>query len=608
MYALQQSTALTVPFFAFDASGDPVTGKVTGDWTKRISKASGAFGAMTVTVTEKEGGWYDLVMDTGHTDTLGLLSVYLTATGVKQVNLQWMVTLAGEAGGNLTHIDGQATTGNNATLNLKQLNIVNNAGSALVASSTGGNGHGLRVVGQGSGEGISAQGGSTGHGIAATGGSISGHGFAPGADGDGAGIYAAAVGAWAGISATGGVTGRGAEFIGGAALGASPAGAGIYITGGAASATGGGTAAPAIVATGGAGAASTNGAASGVTISGGGTNTVASTASGIVVTGTSNGHGLSAVGGATSGDGINATATAGNGHGLRVVGNGSGDGLSVQGGATGDGIDARGGATSGDAIYAYGGPGGAGFSITGNNYHGLTLGATGTGRHGLWAYSTAAGAALFESSGGPTIGIYGASGTDGVGIDIWGGDALGATPANAGIRVVGGSASTTGGGVASPAIVATGGAGAASTNGAAAGAAFSGGGTNTVASEASGLVLTGTSTGDGLSATAGPTGHGIDATGGSTSGDGIRGTVTSGSAFGDALVDSILDRAITEPSGVWAWPASLRKVVGWMGALSRNKITQTATTQTVRNDADDATISTSTHSDDGTTHTRGEFS
>jgi hypothetical protein len=75
-------------------------------------------------------------------------------------------------------------------------------------------------------------------------------------------------------------------------------------------------------------------------------------------------------------------------------------------------------------------------------------------------------------------------------------------------------------------------------------------------------------------------------------------------------VDDILDEAITEPSGnTFAWAsATLRTIVGWLGALSRNKITQTSTTQTLRNDADNANISTSTHSDDGTTHTRGEWS
>jgi len=91
MYEIKSATALTVPFYAFDSSGDAVTGLLTGDWTKRISKAGGAFAAMTVTVTEMEGGWYQLIMTTSHTDTLGILSVYLTHASCKQVNLQWRI-------------------------------------------------------------------------------------------------------------------------------------------------------------------------------------------------------------------------------------------------------------------------------------------------------------------------------------------------------------------------------------------------------------------------------------------------------------------------------------------------------------------------------------
>jgi hypothetical protein len=82
-----------------------------------------------------------------------------------------------------------------------------------------------------------------------------------------------------------------------------------------------------------------------------------------------------------------------------------------------------------------------------------------------------------------------------------------------------------------------------------------------------------------------------------------------GYSLSAAGVDAILDEAITEPAGVFTWAgATLRNIVGWMGALSRNKVTQTATTQTLRNDADGANLATSTHSDDGTTHTRGEWS
>lgn len=93
MYPLKQSTALDVLFFAHDANGDPITGKVNGDWSaKKLSKNGAAFAAITNTVTEREGGWYHIQLSTTDTDTLGILTLFLTAAGVKQVNLQYRVT------------------------------------------------------------------------------------------------------------------------------------------------------------------------------------------------------------------------------------------------------------------------------------------------------------------------------------------------------------------------------------------------------------------------------------------------------------------------------------------------------------------------------------
>lgn len=92
MYPVKQSTALTIPVFAHDASGDAVTGLVDAGFTKRISKNGGAFAAMTVTITEMENGWYSVPLSTAHTDTLGVLSITLTHASAKQVNLQFRVT------------------------------------------------------------------------------------------------------------------------------------------------------------------------------------------------------------------------------------------------------------------------------------------------------------------------------------------------------------------------------------------------------------------------------------------------------------------------------------------------------------------------------------
>ena len=118
------------------------------------------------------------------------------------------MTLEADQAVNLTKIDGQATNGNNATLNLKQLNIVNNAGHALIARSTGANGVGVYAQGYGTGEGISAEGGPTGHGLTAYGGSGSGHGIVAQAITDGHGVLLTAAGNNDGLHAEGSGTGK----------------------------------------------------------------------------------------------------------------------------------------------------------------------------------------------------------------------------------------------------------------------------------------------------------------------------------------------------------------------------------------------------------------
>ncbi len=74
-----------------------------------------------------------------------------------------------------------------------------------------------------------------------------------------------------------------------------------------------------------------------------------------------------------------------------------------------------------------------------------------------------------------------------------------------------------------------------------------------------------------------------------------------------SAVDEIWDEAMTEISAPPAVTASYRDALRWLFALARNKITQTATTQTLRNDADSGNLGTSAVSDDGTTATRGEW-
>jgi hypothetical protein len=110
------------------------------------------------------------------------------------------------------------------------------------------------------------------------------------------------------------------------------------------------------------------------------------------------------------------------------------------------------------------------------------------------------------------------------------------------------------------------------------------------------------------------------AAGGITSGSFAAGAITAAAIATDAIdADALAADAANEiRDAVWAKVmselASVPGVTGtvlqaleWLFLLSRNKVTQTSTTQTLRNDADSATIGASTLSDDGTTFTRNEF-
>ncbi len=215
--------------------------------------------------------------------------------------------------------------------------------------------------------------------------------------------------------------------------------------------------------------AATNGSA--VTFAGVGTG------NGLASTGGATGHGISAVGGATSGNGIRATGTAGNSVALNLIGQGSAAGLLSTGGATGHGISAVGGATSGAGISSVATTSGAGIVATG----------VGTTQAGIAA------------TGGATSspGISAAGGGTGAGILTTGG------ATGHGLSAVGGA--TSGDGVRS---VAT-------------------------AGNSNAMNLVGQGSANGLLTTGGATGHGISAVGGATSGNGVRAAGTAGNS--DAL-------------------------------------------------------------------------
>ena len=260
MYPIKEDTAITIPVFAHDASGDAVTGMVDGGFTKRISKNGGAFAAMAVTIAEMENGWYEIPLTSSHTDTAGVLSLTFTNASCKQINVQLRVharlpddlaypatsgrSIGVEADGHVHadvkewlgtapnalssgRVDGDVGAistdsgaadsleaildGTGDVMTLTQLrinssaaggaiNIDNSAGPAISATTASAGQHAVSLVGNGSGNGINAQGGATGNGAVFIAGATSGAGLVAISPVSGNGIQASGAGAGTDIS------------------------------------------------------------------------------------------------------------------------------------------------------------------------------------------------------------------------------------------------------------------------------------------------------------------------------------------------------------------------------------------------------------------------
>lgn len=339
-----------------------------------------------------------------------------------------------------------ATSGSGATGNGISAVSVATSGSGLNILGNGSSA-GLKIVGQsgidssgidsgmivsGGTAGFNALGLSTGHGILATSGNgATGDGFRTvSASTNGNGFYVAGTGTGAGVITTGGATGNGLRIIGGGTSGAginvtTTSGDGVSVAptaGHALNLTANGTTKHGINATGG-----------------------STTSHGISATGGGVGHGILATSGAgATGDGIRATAASTNGNALNLIGVGTGAGLLSTGGATGPGISGVGGATSGSGLQASGDHGFRGIGTSNGMYltgsGGLVCIADdssgiysvgGDGSAGITALGTGNGAG-FQIAGGLTgIGINVAGGgTSGAGINVTttSGDGISVTP------------------------------------------------------------------------------------------------------------------------------------------------------------------------------------
>lgn len=193
---LKQSTAVDIVFGPFLDEADGFTAETGLTITQpdiRLKKNGGNWAQKNAaqTLTHEEDGYYEISLDATDTDTLGRLRISVHEAGSRHVYQDFMVVPANvwdsmfgsdKLQVDVTQIDGQDTSGNNATLNLKKLNIVNNAGDAIVAQSTGSNGSGIKATAHGTGHAIHAAAGAT----------------------SGSGIYAAGTATSAGLRADGG--------------------------------------------------------------------------------------------------------------------------------------------------------------------------------------------------------------------------------------------------------------------------------------------------------------------------------------------------------------------------------------------------------------------
>ena len=323
-------------------------------------------GIATINLVEQDStnlpGYYNYEWTNDGADTY---RIHYVNTGTYALE-QMEVYAATVQDANVTQIDAQDTDGNNATLNLKQLNIVNNAGSAIVATSSGSNGNGLHLTGNGSGAGLNIDSGTTGNGVEVQ--SNNQHAIyaiAAGGSGKSALYLDAPIGAGSGVGLY--VSGEvGAQFSG-----SGPSAIGINVT-------------------------SDNGSAFAATSSGG-------NGSGMLLTGNGTGHGIDAQGGGgATGNGINIESNSTQGNGIFAQGTGDKHGIFAQGEGGGSGAFFDGG-ESGPGLYAKG-VNGIEAEGDGANSNGMLISGIGTG-HGVEIVAGATGNGLDISAAGSLYAI-----------------------------------------------------------------------------------------------------------------------------------------------------------------------------------------------------------
>jgi hypothetical protein len=439
MIFLKQSTTVTLMLGPFLDDTDGKTAETALTITQadvRVSKNGGAYAqkSSTASAAHSEAGEYTCAFDATDTGTLGVLKIRVSEAGALPVWVECMVVPANVydslIGGtdyleidarqwahqtiptpavtgvpkvDLTQIDGLATSTQAAILKLKQLDVQNTTGSAIIAKSSGSNGLGIDVAGNGTGAAMRLVGGSTGRGLSVDGGSCGGTGADAvylGSAGRGLNIASAnqailatVTGSVAAVEISKTTTdGDAVKFTG------FGTGAGLAVYGGATSGSCGLYAEGMGIA--GAGIYAKGSLGTGLQAEGG--------VYGLLANNDAGGYGLYARGGEA---GMVGFCTSASGHGLLLTG--GGDAFHAQGGGTGSGIYTRGGYSAGSV-----GIRAEGFGAGGKGIHGYCALGTGMTAEG----STAGMVMTANASGSYGLNISAAGG--GIYVGAESGDAL----------------------------------------------------------------------------------------------------------------------------------------------------------------------------------------
>lgn len=81
MTELKLSTAETLEFWMADSTNPRAPKTGLSSFTVRAKKKGGAWATITPSIAEDENGWYTMTFTTTHTNTLGAMRFYVTATG-----------------------------------------------------------------------------------------------------------------------------------------------------------------------------------------------------------------------------------------------------------------------------------------------------------------------------------------------------------------------------------------------------------------------------------------------------------------------------------------------------------------------------------------------